>query len=282
MSVQAIAWAFAQDLTPTGCKFVLVALANYADGDGYCFPGQKKLAADTGQTDRSVRTHLAALEKGGYIIRGRRMREDGSRSSDGYTLQTLPETVSGCPDTYRKKMSDLPENISGHITVSEPKDVVVDARAREDSPELTRLVPGSPVDLPARAREAMVVQERCCEILGVSAQKDWKWGDSSEAMSWLAGGADPEIDIYPTVQRLSAGNGSIKSMRYFTQAIADAKATRERPLPEGKPRASPKESPHQQLFRVAEKLYDEFTEEENGTTASEAPGNVRLIEGDTS
>lgn len=67
MSYQALSWAFKQDISPSTAKFVLVALANYADDDGYCFPGQKRLAEDTCQSERSVRSHLASLERRGLI-----------------------------------------------------------------------------------------------------------------------------------------------------------------------------------------------------------------------
>lgn len=58
----------------------------------------------------------------------------------------------------------------------------------------------------------------------------------SEQQMWLSNGCDLEADILPTIRALSARqpNGSIKSWRYFTQAIADAKAARIAPMPEGR------------------------------------------------
>ena len=64
MSHQAVTWAYEQDVTPSGAKFVLVTIANYASGEGYCYPGQGKLAKDTGLSERSVRAHLDRLEAG--------------------------------------------------------------------------------------------------------------------------------------------------------------------------------------------------------------------------
>lgn len=59
----------------------------------------------------------------------------------------------------------------------------------------------------------------------------------AEVDQWLKGGADPDLDIYPTVERLKP-KWSGPSLKYFTQAIADSVATRKTPLPPGKPRGS--------------------------------------------
>jgi DNA-binding transcriptional MocR family regulator len=84
MSIQAMTWAYEQDLSPT-YKFVLVTLANYAtshEAHCTCFPGQKTLARDTGMDERTVRRALKFLEDMGFIDRMRRCRKDGTRTSD--------------------------------------------------------------------------------------------------------------------------------------------------------------------------------------------------------
>ena len=94
MSVEAVAWAFAQEVTPAGRKFVLVALANHADAEGRCFPSQKRLAFMTGQSIRAVRDHLAALEEAGLITRVETRREsDGGRTSDTIFLNAPPDVL---------------------------------------------------------------------------------------------------------------------------------------------------------------------------------------------
>lgn len=90
MSFNAVTWAMQQDIRPAGRKFTLVALAQYADGDGVAYPGQKTLAKNTSQSERSVRGHLAELEKDGYLQKSYRSREDGTRTSDEYKLNLLP------------------------------------------------------------------------------------------------------------------------------------------------------------------------------------------------
>lgn len=86
MSVEAMSWAFRQPVEPSAAKFILVALGNFADEAGYCFPSQQRLADDTSQSVRSVRLHLANLEREGWIRREKRRRQDGTNASDGFRL----------------------------------------------------------------------------------------------------------------------------------------------------------------------------------------------------
>lgn len=111
MSHAAVAWAYAQHL-PNPRKAILVALADFADEENSCFPGQKKLAFMVGITDRSVRNALAALETSGHITRVHRHREDGTRTSDRYTLAVgqVIDTPTPVDDPVDKP---LPERPSG-------------------------------------------------------------------------------------------------------------------------------------------------------------------------
>jgi hypothetical protein len=56
--------------------------------------------------------------------------------------------------------------------------------------------------------------------------------------NWLDNGCDLELDILPTVRALALRRPpqSLKTWSYFTEAIADAKAARTAPMPEGRPR----------------------------------------------
>src|SRR4051812_31371241 len=46
----------------SGDKMTFAMLLSYAWQNDFCFPGQERLAQDLGLSDRSVRTHLKALE----------------------------------------------------------------------------------------------------------------------------------------------------------------------------------------------------------------------------
>ena len=69
MSISALNWAFEQDL-PHAEKSVLVALAHRADKDGYCYPGQKAIAAMTGASESTVRRAINhSMRQGTYRVR---------------------------------------------------------------------------------------------------------------------------------------------------------------------------------------------------------------------
>lgn len=86
MSVEALSWAFQQDVIPAAKKLVLIALANRADEDGYCFPGYKKLAENCSMDRRTVIRHVKDLELDGLIEITSRQREDGADTSNLYRL----------------------------------------------------------------------------------------------------------------------------------------------------------------------------------------------------
>lgn len=98
----------------------------------------------------------------------------------------------------------------------------------------------------SRDAEAWKVHENCCELVGVSPEKHMAFASGGIVSSWLGGGADPELDIYPTIRRVMASRDSPPgSMQYFTKAVADAKATREQPLPAGQAKQPARASPAQ-------------------------------------
>lgn len=66
------------DVQPSGRRFVLMALANFADEEWSCFPTVTQISAWTGQADKTVRDHLDDLEREGIITRERTRRDDGT------------------------------------------------------------------------------------------------------------------------------------------------------------------------------------------------------------
>ena len=94
MSVQAITAAFAvQGLAPSE-KLTLLALANYADQDGRCWPSQVTLSHDTGLSERTIWSALKKLEDAGLLERVKRRRQDGYRTSDRFTLIFIATAAS--------------------------------------------------------------------------------------------------------------------------------------------------------------------------------------------
>ena len=133
MSFQAMAWAVKQHIPSAGAKLVLIMLANYADEHGCCWPSQKCLGKDSSQSDRSVRSHMALLEKIGVITRQKRTGNNGAFLPDICTLamkeshqrKILPTENS----TDGKKRHNPAENISAN-TINEPIKESLSTRAR--------------------------------------------------------------------------------------------------------------------------------------------------------
>ncbi len=114
------AWAGEQRLPDVGTKAVLLTLANYADEDFSCFPGQERLAFETCQSVRSVRRQLDRLEALGLIVRERRSTREGYRTSDRYWLQLDASVEDMAPpvgpqpatDGSYPQPNDLPANLA--------------------------------------------------------------------------------------------------------------------------------------------------------------------------
>ncbi len=107
MSYKLISWAKKQDLSP-GRKSVLMNLCIRADNYGVCFPSQRRIAEDTGYSERTVRRHIKALEDAGLIERERRQK-GYIRSSDSYMI-----TAPIVKDVLCKKNnSDNQNDVSG-------------------------------------------------------------------------------------------------------------------------------------------------------------------------
>lgn len=122
MSVQAITWAINYPAENATEKAILLVLANYADGDGYCYPGQQSIARQSACSERTVRRVMDDLEARGVIKRVERRGTKGQRTSNATFLVAFsqPDTVSGRGEptghpvqTYRTSCPNLPDTVSG-------------------------------------------------------------------------------------------------------------------------------------------------------------------------
>ena len=71
---------------PHRAKTVYMYLRSMSASKGECWPGIKTIAADMHLSRSTVKRALNDLERHGYIQRTPRYRENGSRSSNLYTL----------------------------------------------------------------------------------------------------------------------------------------------------------------------------------------------------
>jgi len=85
MSVKSLTWAFEQPISATE-KVVLLALADHANEHGMCWPSVSLLMQRAHVGERTVQRAIQSLEDGGFIVRERRKRENGSDTSNLYRL----------------------------------------------------------------------------------------------------------------------------------------------------------------------------------------------------
>lgn len=100
-----MAWAKRQKTGSVGAKAVLMALAERTGDEPVAFPSQIRLAEETEQSERTVRTHLARLEELGLIKRSRRYVDSrgrqlprGKACNQYELLIDQPANIAGGPD----------------------------------------------------------------------------------------------------------------------------------------------------------------------------------------
>ncbi|HZK06447.1 MAG TPA: helix-turn-helix domain-containing protein, partial [Actinomycetaceae bacterium] len=88
MSLKAMLWVF-DDLADLSQAetLVMLALADFADEDGTCWPSQATLARRARVGVRTLRTHVKRLEELGLLGRARRGGGGRGRQSDVYVLR---------------------------------------------------------------------------------------------------------------------------------------------------------------------------------------------------
>jgi hypothetical protein len=137
MSLRATSWAWTTQAAPTA-KFVLVALADFADEVGHCWPALSRIVEMTGFSERAVRTALRSLEADGYL---KTERGDGR----------------GHSSRYRLAINAAPANPAGNTPFSTPKAApaapIQDAERGQEMPERGQEVPQRGQHVPKRGQE---------------------------------------------------------------------------------------------------------------------------------
>lgn len=133
MSYSAMAWARGIKTGSATVKAVLLAISNYADEEGVCWPSQDQLAEDTELSRHSIMRAIDQLEELGLVMRERRHRRDGSRSSDLIMLD-LSRTV--LRSTEQRSTQQQPKS---HGATAEPiiEPSIPSSHAREANPKST-------------------------------------------------------------------------------------------------------------------------------------------------
>jgi hypothetical protein len=125
MGVKAMTWAWAQDLAPT-TKIVLLALADFADDEGICWPSLKRIGEKCTMRQRTVQYHCKMLREVGLLAVNPRRRGDGASTSNEYHLPVqdmviLPNLVENVDDGVQH-ITPPPRNIlqGGGATTNTP------------------------------------------------------------------------------------------------------------------------------------------------------------------
>ena len=127
MSIKALNWAWSQDLK-TGPKFALVALADYADADGCCWPAYGVLADKCGMSERSVKGHIQALEAAGYLVKTHRRNAD-KQGSNVYKL-VMAQGADSAPSEPVDKSSSRVQDLHAGVGVQGAENVIPGCRKR--------------------------------------------------------------------------------------------------------------------------------------------------------
>lgn len=94
MTIKAMNWAWEVELPPA-LKLVLLKLADRANDDGECWPGQASVAKACGIGARTLVRHIATLEQMGLIKTEKRYGDDGKRTTNMYVLSLSANLAHG-------------------------------------------------------------------------------------------------------------------------------------------------------------------------------------------
>lgn len=86
MSIHVMNLVWSSTLERPSHRFVLLALADRADDEGYCWPGVQSVAQKTGLSPSTVRRVYLDLERAKLLLRIERWTTNGDRDTNGYWI----------------------------------------------------------------------------------------------------------------------------------------------------------------------------------------------------
>jgi hypothetical protein len=134
MSIQAVAWALAQQSVSGPAKLVLFSLANHTDHTGVCWPSFKVIGTEASCCRRTVIAMLQELETVGLIQKEPRFAEGGRQTSNWYRLLMSGNRLEGAPNAPQgggEGARHAPSRVHLHAPPNEPsKEPLRGAHAR--------------------------------------------------------------------------------------------------------------------------------------------------------
>lgn len=94
MSIEAVAWALNVRVKDPMAKLVLIALANHANHDNWCYPSRKRISEYAECSLDTVDRRIGYLMKIGLVQKERRNSDRGDQTSNYYYLNVEPLTAA--------------------------------------------------------------------------------------------------------------------------------------------------------------------------------------------
>ena len=135
MSNHVSKWGWGIQLNPIQ-KLVLMALADYADDNGYCWPSNKSIAKRCCISSRTVQRRIRELVEKDLLIVEHRERDNKATSSNGYLLDAPVKPKKSCGsdnhDTSRVSNKSYQGDI--HVIPRTAKELSINHKLPNDVP----------------------------------------------------------------------------------------------------------------------------------------------------
>lgn len=79
---------YSDDNLPHRAKTVYMYLKDRMDSERKCWPGIRRIASDLHLSETTIKRAIRELEKGGYIQRNQRKRDNGGWTSNLYLIKS--------------------------------------------------------------------------------------------------------------------------------------------------------------------------------------------------
>lgn len=132
MSVKCLNYVWEQSEQKGAALLVLLAIADGANDDGFCWLGMAKLAAKARQTEDNTRRYIRQLESAGQLIVYERKHDDDERNHSNLYKLVMPGTSE-----------EPPPDLRGRLTRREPK--APHPRKTTGDREIAEATPATPV-----------------------------------------------------------------------------------------------------------------------------------------